>query len=632
MKKFFVVLLSVITAVSMLAGCGASDPNSIDFVVQGSDDEIVIYTEMVDEFNRTYGAEHGITANITSKPVGSYASYIKTTASSKTGPDVLLVVEDEFKGYVGTGIIGDITAEINNVTDVKWDDIYPTMINRYRYDKETNTSSDTDPIYGLPIDTKPTALFYNETLFRRAGILVISVDEADLDEFIAGNKADRRGKTWNQYIAEYETMKNNGVVTDGAVNELKAMTRIPKKGYYRSVSPYTGGVWDAPVSAGTKIDEVLIFNNRIAMNWDEVEDLAMIFSAESNPRPDGTRSKYQSEYGYFTEWWFNYGWSVGGDCLTDLTGNGDWNFSLLDPNKNYIVAEGKTFVGAYTGKTYTAGETLAMNDRLDVPAGQTLIPDEVGGYTYDGKAVSTRPQVVAAAEEGTLKVLPSTREAFERYLKLGAATNVDIGGKKGLNVAPNPNLFNQRTSVNYFFSGDLAMMVNYSIYMTEISDYMSQYNYEWDVAPLVRYKEYVDPADPMNDETKVVGVEAGHSNSTAMVVRKNSPKKENAAKFIAWMASEKGQSMRVNKGFFPNQASLLGQVSVPGAPSTVNKEVFGEALAFQKAGDWWYMSDYEWINVWAIPLNTYVRNGERYTYSAWYSEFVKKTNDKLKEY
>ena len=146
------------------------------------------------------------------------------------------------------------------------------------------------------------------------------------------------------------------------------------------------------------------------------------------------------------------------------------------------------------------------------------------------------------------------------------------------------------------------------------------------------YKKDVDPADPASDEVDIMGVEAGHSNSTAMVVRKNSPKKENAAKFIAWMASEKGQQMRVSKGFFPNQASLLDKVTVPGASATVNKEVFADALAFQRAGDWWYMPDYEWINTWAVPLNTYVRNGEKYTYSAWYQEFVSKTNAKLREY
>lgn len=44
------------------------------------------------------------------------------------------------------------------------------------------------------------------------------------------------------------------------------------------------------------------------------------------------------------------------------------------------------------------------------------------------------------------------------------------------------------------------------------------------------------------------------------------------------------------------------------------------------------MPDYEWINTWAVPLNTYVRNGEKYTYSAWYQEFVSKTNAKLREY
>lgn len=632
-KKISAILLAFLMTFTMFVGCAGFDPNTIEFVVNGSDDEVRIYTQMTDEFNRTYGKEHGITAKVTSKPVGAYYSYIQTTASARTGPDVMLIVEDFFKGYANTGIIGDVTEEMNAIDDIVFDDIYPTMRNRWRYDMSNNTSDENSPIYGLPVDTKPTALFYNETYFRNAGILVISVDEDDLEGFWAGEKTDRRGRTKQQVIDAYQKMADDGIVAQSAVDEFKNMTRLPKKGYYRSINPYVEGVisWQAPVAVGNKVEEVLIFNNRIAMNWDEVEDVAFIFSASSNPAASGTASKYGSEFGYFTEWWFNYGWSVGGDCLTDLSGSGDWNFSLLDPNDNFIVADGKTFTGAYTGKTYAAGETLELNDKLNVPAGELLVPDSNGDYNYNGVKAGVRAEVKAAANDGTLKTLPSTKAAFERYLKLGAKKDADIGGQKGLDIAPSPNLFGQRTAVNYFFSGDLAMLVQYSIYMTEISDYMSSYGFEWDVAPLVRYKKYTEPTDPMCDTVDVIGVQAGHSNSTAMVVRKRSEKKANAAKFVAWMASKAGQSLRTEYGFFPNQAELLKDVVIPKAPATVNKECFGEAIGFQGAGDWWYMSDYEWINVWAVPLNSYVRNGEM-AYSDWYAEYVTSTNNKLKEY
>ena len=50
-------------------------------------------------------------------------------------------------------------------------------------------------------------------------------------------------------------------------------------------------------------------------------------------------------YGYFTEWWFNYGWTVGGDFIQQIpTDNPDYrgyyyDFTLLDNTTNYIVAD-----------------------------------------------------------------------------------------------------------------------------------------------------------------------------------------------------------------------------------------------------------------------------------------------------
>lgn len=69
------------------------------------------------------------------------------------------------------------------------------------------------------------------------------------------------------------------------------------------------------------------------MNWDEIEDLARLLSIAQNKnnlnRKAGDRS-VATTYGYYTEWWFNYGWSVGGDCLQDLTGEGTWAYGLAD--------------------------------------------------------------------------------------------------------------------------------------------------------------------------------------------------------------------------------------------------------------------------------------------------------------
>ena len=607
-KKFLCVLLSLVLGASLLCACGGntgSGTGTVKFWVYGDESELEIYTLMTEEFNKTYGKENDITVDISTKPPGNYESLIQTVSTSKSDPDVFLVIEDNFKKWINMGFLADMTSYLDAVTDIDISDVYATTVDRLRYNIDKNTSNADDPLYGLPLDTKPSAIYYNETMFEKAGIIVISVDEENMDAWNKGEIADNRGKKKSDFP------------------KLSNVT-VPKKGYYRSQNPYTTDTgFIMPAS-----DEVLVFNNRIAMNWDEVEDLAMIFTPAEQYNPEAG-TKFGTDYGYFTEWWFNYGWSVGGDCLTDLSGEGDWNFSLLDASPNYYVTQ-DGFKGEYSGKTYVKGETLSHLDKYDVPAGQLMEADDEGGYTYNGNKIGIRAAVTAAAESGALIALPSTREAFTRYLKLGAETDADIEGEGGLGISPNPLTFSTRTRMNYFYSGKMAMLVDYSSYMATVSEQAEKRGFKWDVAPLVVYKQYVDPLDPDCDETVVVGKKAGQSNSKAMVSRVNAQNKEAAAKFMKWMASKNGQAIRAEHGHFPNQSSLIASVKFPGyAPANV--KAFSEALNWQGAGDWWYMPDYEWINVWAVPLNSEVRNG-KITYDAWKADAVKATNERLKLY
>ena len=603
-KKILCVLLSLVLGASVLCACGGgSGSGAVKFWVYGDESELEIYTLMTEEFNATYGKENGIKVDISTKPPANYESLIQTVSTSKSGPDVFLVIEDNFKKWINMGFLADMTSYLDAVTDIDISDVYATTVDRLRYNIEKNTSNANDPLYGLPLDTKPSAIYYNETMFEKAGIIVISVDEKDMDAWNRGEIADNRGKKKSDFA------KLDGIT-------------VPKKGYFRSENPYTADLGFTMPSAS----EILVFNNRIAMNWDEVEDLSMIFTPSYNPNAG---KDFGTDFGYFTEWWFNYGWSVGGDCLTDLSGNGDWNFSLLDASPNYYVAK-DGFVGAYTGKTYGAGDTLSHLDKYDVPAGELMVADEEGGYTYNGSKIGIRATVTAAASEGDLIELPSTREAFTRYLKLGAEKSADIEGEGGLAISPNPLTFSTRTRMNYFYSGKMALLVDYSSYMATVSEQAEKRNFKWDVAPLVIYKQYVDPTDPYNDETVVTGKQSGQSNSKAMVSRENAQNKEAAAKFMKWMASKAGQAIRAEHGHFPNQSSLITSVKFPGyAPANV--KAFSEALEWQGAGDWWYMPDYEWINVWAVPLNSDVRNGKM-TYDAWRADAVKETNERLKMY
>ena len=608
LKKVVAIFVAVLAAMSttVLTACSNSrDGSHIVFCSYGDESELAIYTEMVDEFNKTYGAEHNIKVDHTPIGITGYNNYIQSMSTARNSYDVCVVIEDRFKAWATTGIIGPMEEYFNAVTDIDVSDVFPNTVNRLRLNVSNNTSNLSDPLYGMPLDTKPSALYYNESLFNKAGIIIISVDEEDMDAWNKGEIADKRGHKKSDF------------------DKLSNVT-VPKKGYYRSVRPYVSGFeWTMPAS-----DEILVFNNRIPMNWDEMEDLAMIFSPSSNPNAG---KDFGTDYGMFTEWWFNYGWSVGGNCLQDLSGDGDWNFSLLDYTPNYIVT-GESYTGKWSGKVYNKGETLEHNDKFDLPAGKVMTPDNNGGYTLDGKKLGIRADVTAAATAGTLGELPSTRDAFTRYLRLGASKTSVIENAGGLDIAPNPIIFNTRTRQNYWYSGKMAMLVDYSTYIENFSKQATIYNFEWDVAPLIVYKEYTEPMNPNCDTIKIQGKEAGECNSKAMCVRARTSTqvKESAAKFIKWMASKEGQSLRAEKGHFPNQQELLGSIKYNGyAPKNIT--VFSENLQYQSAGDWWYLPDDMWIKTWATPLNSEVRNGTL-TYDLWKKDAIPDTNEYLKKY
>jgi hypothetical protein len=185
----------------------------------------------------------------------------------------------------------------------------------------------------------------------------------------------------------------------------------------------------------------------------------------------------------------------------------------------------------------------------------------------------------------------------------------------------------------------MAMLVEYSSYMNIFSEQMTHAGFEWDIAPLAVYKEYVEPENPYNGDYIVKGGESGQSTSKSLVTREKAANKQGAAAFMKWMAAHPdGQAIRVSEGHFPNDPAFINDMKFK-AYAPKNAQQFSKALAYQGPGDWWYLADYEWINIWAVPLNSYVRNGSDakrngkvVTYDMWLSEVVVPTNERLKIY
>ena len=195
-KKAVLLMLSALLALPLVA-CGGDEVKSggkthVVFCTYGDDSELSVYKAMVDEFNATYGEEHKIYVDHTPVAVTGYTSYITSMSTADESYDVFLVIEDNFKKWVNMGFVADMTSYFEAVTDIDTSDVFENTVDRLRLNVANNTSNRTDPLYGLPLDTKPSAIYYNETMFEKAGIIVISVNEEDMDEWNAGNIPDLR--------------------------------------------------------------------------------------------------------------------------------------------------------------------------------------------------------------------------------------------------------------------------------------------------------------------------------------------------------------------------------------------------------------------------------------------------------
>ena len=588
LNKTGAFLCAAVLGTGLLAGCTNSDadPNSIKMWVSGDSYALRAYREMEESFNETVGKEAGIELTLIPKPTDGYEQALDSGLQTESGPDLFMVTDRYFKRFTDRAQPLD---EYWASSSIDKEDIYADTVSRYRYNIENNTSTDDAPLYGLPLDNNPTVMFYNKDALEAVGIVVISVPEEELDAFNA----------------------------DTALKQSLGLgnVTVPAKGFYRSINPFTpatgdvsGQGWVAPVPG-----EVRVFNNRIAMNWDEVEDLGMILTQSYN-------SRSITEYGYYTEWWFNYGWSVGGNCIADLTGDGDWSFTLGDDTPNYIVAEGQTWLGVYSGTEYAAGEALELNDKLAFTADAGITANADGTYSQGGSVVGVREEVTQAAQEGTLVEMPSTKAAFTRFAYISA-----VGG---LNICPSPTRFSASDPRAYFALGNVALLVERSQYFSQIEGIAQ---FEWDVAPLPVYKTYTDPSDPQCDTVEKQGIIAAHNEGTALLMNVNSRKKYNAFVVLEFFAGQGGQQVMADNGYVPNSKALQTYYADQMNERIPNISVISEAIDYERPGDWWYMKDRAWIDVWAQPLNQQVRYG-RMTLEDFFNTYISLANAELQNY
>ena len=557
----------------------------VEFWINGDEFELAVFGDLVERFNKLYKGQIEVT--LKQKPSDGYDTAVQTALMGEK-LDVFYVADSGYKLYAENGWLYDITDWVEQSQIYNLETMWSNVMTRYKYDVNTMLSgTDSGRYYGVPKDIGPTVIFYNETEFTKAGVKVISVAAEDLDAYNAG-AADDRGNT-------------------KAAMGLDGVT-VKEYGYF--------------VVNGQKY-----FNNQIPMSWDEVVELSTVLqNSMSNP----------NAYGYFTEWWFNYGWSVGGDCIqyiptTDASHTGGWyDFTLADPTPNYIVADNVASV-VVNGTTYKAGEIISYRDKLG------LNMTSVAGESYSKEITA---EVIALHAEGKLNRLPSQREAFTEFVRLAAKTNtvVDtVDGVKlyGYGITPTPSsIGSDAGKTQAFVEGEIAMLVDGRWNVSYFRDKDSGCDFVWDVCPLPMYREYDVEGFGAEREVTVHGIEAGHSGSVGLCINNNSKLKAAAWKFIEFVASEEGQAAQAEKGFaIPLQKELANtDVFLQPGQMPQNSKIFLKAAEIQGAGDWWYLTDHKWIDDWAGILNGDVRNGKKSMTEFFESKTFADTYGKLLEY
>ena len=606
MKKLFkvgAIALSMLIGLGSFAACGGGGNQGgggdveidssggirpgtkevqITFWGFGDENEVKVFSDLVDQFNTKY--KGSIKVNYQPQVSADYGDATNLALAGNGGVDVLYVNDTDFKIYAEQGYLEPLDSYIANSTEINIEEMWPTSVNRYLYDVDTTTQDGPNAHYwGIPKDIGPTVLFYNETYFNEAGVKVFSVAAEDLAAFNAG-AADSRGTTKAAY---------------GIAGEVK------EKGYFVDAN---GQKW---------------FNNQVPMSWEESVELSNLVQNAAR-----AKMKRNNIYGYYTEWWFNYGWSVGGDCIeyvptSDPAYNGGyWDFTLMDSTPNFIVADDNAAGFTVNGKTYKAGEILAWGDKLINPETNKTV----------------RPEVTAAVAEGKLNQLPSQRDAFVEFVRVGQKTSIKVDGNLyGYGICPDPNsIGGDGSKAIAFTEGNVAMLVDGRWNVTNFRKVMDKTNisqfghpFAWDVAPLPMYKEY----DAEGNIT-VHGVEAGHSGSVALCINAKSKQKNAAWFFCEYIGGRTGQEAQAKSGFaIPSQIDLANsEVFLQSNQNPRNSIVFVRAAAHQTPGDWWYLRDNDWIDDWAAFLNGQVRNGLKTLTEFEQSNDYTKTWNLLKEY
>ena len=429
-------------------------------------------------------------------------------------------------------------------------------------------------LMGVPYGTNAHINWYNSAIFEAQGINIVSIPEEELDKYNADNGASIKPHGY----AEYKTAPDKNMTSSANL-------------------------------AGQTVYKV--FNNCIGMNWEEQRNILKYFTPEFN-------KSATTNYGFVSEYWFNYGWSVGGDVM-GFNGT-DYDFTLLDKSANYIVTENDTKVG---DSTYAAGEIVRYEDRVK----QTNIATMDGVYAIESQYNAVKEYVALQIATDT-KVDEDGDTVYYGY----GVSNPDTGSADNwFNTAQiamvrgTPEGVNGKMEQSRWDDFDICMPETYreyeggSVYYSGGTGFKNEHlrvigeaydDLKTDENPTGVYSGDVKKVNG----TPIIGNITSASISQGLVIPACSdPSKYQASwDFISWVATDGQKYIAKTQTVAPvAEKTLMGEDYIGNKDITHGKNFYAIAKTSLSAsrGDWGYFENGSWVYNWSDDFNHVVRRG-----------------------
>lgn len=583
-----------------LAACGDNNGQQLGNTEKGNRTDIsflcapngnseAAWKELVAAYNDGQGLKDNVYVNY--KNTGSLTPQKGVFERSADRAENVVVIsdsQDSFQAraierhskYAPNGHFLDLTPYAEADEDFKNSTIPDSVLNWWRMTYEPNAKQGAGQkkhtigagqnLLGVPYGTNAQFNWYNTALFEAQGINIVSISEEEMDDYNTKNSASLKPHGY----AEYKTAPVSG---------MKKSKNL----------------------AGIEVYKV--FNDCIGMNWEEQRNLLKYFTAEYN---DGTvtGTKATTTYGFVSEFWFNYGWSVGGDVM-GFNGT-DYDFTLLDDKPNYIVTKDNTVLN---GVTYNAGEIVRYEDRVKGIDNASSKPENI---------YAIKSQYDAIVEYVSLQV--ATSKAVDgNYMGYGVANSDTKSTDNLINTAQvamgrgTPGGIKGRMESSRANDFDICLPETYreyeggSVYYSGGDGFANEYLKV--IGETYDNEVYTGDVKVVGD-AKIIGNTTTASISEGLVIPACSdPAKYQASwDFISWVATEGQKYIAKTQTVIPvAEKALFSDDFLNNPEITYGKNFYAVAKTSLSAGrgDWGYFENGAWVSSWSDDFNNSVRKG-----------------------